>query len=241
MTTSKYALDLAAIESGFRACWQNAQDLCEASQVLLRSGFHAPAQALGVLALEELGRLFCLDALLFARYEDSYWQEFGDLSRNHSRKLLSAELFPLLLDKLLMNDPRWGTDLAFGRAINLSREDLGRRLLELYSHLGASAFTGLSRWKERGLYVHESDGGFAASRDLVRLEQAQILVGVAFRSVTTLDFVLKDGGLERYLGFARQIRSNLSDSALVELEKFRRHFSSLLRSEFLSSDRDEIN
>jgi AbiV family abortive infection protein len=43
------------MESGFRACWENALDLNAASQNLHDGGFHATGLSLSVLALEELG------------------------------------------------------------------------------------------------------------------------------------------------------------------------------------------
>ena len=54
----KYRNDLGFIEQGFRACWQNTQDLTNAAKHLLDNGLHAPALSLSVLALEEIGKRF---------------------------------------------------------------------------------------------------------------------------------------------------------------------------------------
>ena len=51
----KYRNTLEFVESGFRACWENALDLNAASQKLHDGGFHATGLSLSVLALEELG------------------------------------------------------------------------------------------------------------------------------------------------------------------------------------------
>jgi len=62
---------LEFVETGFRACWCNAQDLVASSKALMDGGLHAPGLSLAVLALEELAKLCAIDGLLYALYLDN--------------------------------------------------------------------------------------------------------------------------------------------------------------------------
>jgi AbiV family abortive infection protein len=122
-----YRSPLDFVESGFRACWRNAQDLVLASQKLIEARPHAPGLSLAVLALEELGKLYTIDGLLFARRDDHKTATLDKCIRSHSGKLTILELFPWLLGNLVRADPRygkrWGYNLALARSIRQLKED----------------------------------------------------------------------------------------------------------------------
>ena len=148
-----YRNALEFVESGFRACWQNAKDLLSASQKLIDGGLHAPALSLGVLALEELGKLFAIDGLLYARLEDHKSMVFIKSGRSHTSKLAFLELFPLLLLNLTRADPRYGKEERFNAALAISVQDLKEAGNAVMEELGEGNFLGLDRWKQQGFYA----------------------------------------------------------------------------------------
>src|SRR5438105_12087331 len=100
MNKRPYRNNLEFVEEGFSACWKNSTDLVNAAKVLLDSGFHGHALSLSVLALEELGKLFCIDGLLFARGEDHKGEAYVKSLKSHSLKLSALSLLPLLLQRI---------------------------------------------------------------------------------------------------------------------------------------------
>lgn len=83
MAHRKYRTSLDQVEDAFRACWKTAQQHVAASKVLKESDLHAQALSLAVLAIEELGKLFCVDGLLFARADDGRAKAFAKAQRDH--------------------------------------------------------------------------------------------------------------------------------------------------------------
>jgi AbiV family abortive infection protein len=79
----KYRNSLGYVERAFRACLLNASDLVAASKALIGEGLNAPALALSVLALEELGKLLAIDGLLFARSDDHKAMTFHKSGKSH--------------------------------------------------------------------------------------------------------------------------------------------------------------
>jgi hypothetical protein len=77
-------------------------------------------------------------------------------------------------------------------------------------------FLGLNKWKQSGLYVGVD---LKVPRDAIGPEFAKAVHQFAWRALTTLDFVLKDGNLDRYIGQARDVRTKLTERGHQELER----------------------
>ena len=222
MNRRNYRNNIDFIEAGFRACWVGAQDMLKAAKVLLDSSYHAPAMSLSVLTLEELGKLFCLDGLLFARSDDHKAEAFAKSLKSHDTKLLAVELFPLLLANIASADPRYQSEKRFRQAIAVGIKDLRERGKTVRLLLGSDTFLGLNDWKQSGFYSQPKGNTFVTPSAAVSHEVAQAVYMLAWRASTGLDFLLKDGNLERYMSFARVLRSKLSEAdheALSEMGK----------------------
>jgi len=215
----KYRSSLEYVESGFRACWRNAQDLVLGSQKMIDSGLHALALALAVLALEELGKLSAIDGLLFARHDDYKSATFDQSGRSHSRKLEILELLPLLLLLLSRTDPRYGKEEKYNAALAISVLDLKEAGNAVRAKLQEAGFVGLDRWKQQGFYVSAGEKCFVAPRDAIKPSLAKAVHRLAWRATTTLDFLLKGGNLERYLENARSLRAKTTEDEHRELER----------------------
>lgn len=229
----KYRNSLQFVESGFRACWRNAQDLVFASQKLIDIGLYAPALSIAILALEELGKLMAIDGLLSARPDDYKTTTFDKSLRDHSAKLALLEVLPLLLLNLSRTDPRYGKEQRFNQALALSGLDLKEAGNVVMKELEATDFAGLNRWKQRGFLVHVMDQQqrFVAPRDAIRPSLAKAVHYFAWRATTTLDFILKNENLERYIENARSVRARLSEEQHQELEALgNEQFAKIFRS-----------
>lgn len=224
----RYRNALPKVEQGFRACWQNAQDLVTASDQLLAVELYGPALSLAVLALEELAKILAVDGLLFARPDDGKADLYKQATKSHSVKLSILEMFPLLLGNLARLDPRYGTEQRFNLALATSIKQLQNDGNEVMAELNAGAFEKLDEWKQRGFYTACTDSGFVAPRSSVPPTLARKVRQLAWRATTTLDFVLKGGNLERYIEQARSIRDTLSEDQHRQMEESAQHLATQL-------------
>ena len=219
----KYRNNLAFVEQGFRACWQNTQDLITAAKQLLVSNLHAPALSLSVLALEELGKLCAIDGLLFARHEDHKAKLFKDATKSHDAKLGIIVLLPLFLGNLMQADPRHGKDRKYAAASVINMRQLQAEGNAVLERLGEDGFRALDRYKQHGFYASATDRGLKAPRDNVDPSLARLVYQLAWRATTSVDFLLKGGNLERYLQNAQAIRDKLTEAAHQALEAAGEH------------------
>ena len=207
-----YRTELEFVEAGFGACLQNANDLVASSKNLIEHELHAPALSLAVLALEEVGKMLAIDGLLFAKPEDPKAQKFDKSQRDHVIKLLAIPLLQMLIAKISLADPRNGTDAAYREALGFGLQRIqidGDAVLQLL--LPDEGFFGLNKWKQRGLYVTTERDGFTAPREVVDEKLSKAVYQFAWRIVSTLDFVLMDGNLKRYIETFRAIRSKMTE------------------------------
>lgn len=214
----RYRNALPNVEQGFRACWQNAQDLVKASDQLLAVELYGPALALAVLALEELAKLMAIDGLLFARPNDGKADLYKLAAKSHSAKLSIFEMFPFLLGNLAHSDPRYGTE-RFNLAVAASIKQLQSDGNDVMAEMNAGAFKKLDEWKQWGFYTACTDSGFVPPRSSVPPTLARKVRQLAWRATTTLDFLLKAGNLGRYIEQARSIRDKLSEDQHRQMEE----------------------
>ena len=216
MARRKYRNDLDFIAGAFRACWETALELVDASRILRDNGHHAQALSLAVLALEELGKLFCVDGLLFARPDDEKARAFANSLKSHATKLSALELLPSLLSNLSSVDARNG-EPRFAQAIVASARDLGDRGSVVLGMLDDGSFHTLNNLKQAGFYSEQSGSSFVKPSDSIRPESAEAVYMLAWRACSTVDFLLKDGNLERYIDTARTLRSKLTEEVHQEV------------------------
>jgi AbiV family abortive infection protein len=218
MATGRYSNSLDDIEVGLRACLRNAQDLAKASEKLLAADLHAPALSTAVLALEELSKMLAIDGLLFSVGDDTKIEVFGKATRSHAVKLSILEFFPMFIANVARVDPRYKTEKGFAGALAISLEQLRDDGNMLLMALGGNGFQRLDQWKQKGFYVGHSASGFEAPGDAVPLELARKVYDLAWRATSTIDFVMKNGNLERYIESARSIRAKLTEAQHEQLK-----------------------
>jgi AbiV family abortive infection protein len=222
MSRRNYKNNLEFIEAGFTACWQNTQELVKGAKVLFDSSVYGLALSISVLALEELGKLFCLDGLLFASANDDKAALFAKSMKSHAVKLSALELVPMLLGHIASVDPRYGKEARFGQAIAFSVSDLKVRGNNVLSLLDSGSFHDLDKWKQSGFYSQPQGNSFVTPAEVVERSVAESVYMLAWRASSTLDFLLKHGNLERYIASARDLRSKLTEEDHQALEEIGR-------------------
>ena len=229
MVRRHYRNSLDFVADAFRACWKNAQDLVNEAKLLLDHGHKARALSLSVLALEELGKLFCADGLLYARPDDHKAKAFAKSLKSHAAKLSALELLPLLLKNISSVDPRYNTEKRFIQAVVISAKDLKERGNAVFDLLDDSeGFSKLDHWKQVGFYSQPLENSFITPNEAVSKEIAEAVYMLAWRATTTLDFLLKNGNLKRYIDVAREIRGKMSEEQHEAVSKAGEQLANLL-------------
>ncbi len=235
MTRRKYENNLDFVETAFESCWRNANDLITSARLLLDHRLHGVALSTSVLALEELGKLYCIDGLLFARSDDHKVKAYAKSLRNHSTKLSAVTLLPLLLENIAKVDPRYTSDDRFSQALIISMTDLKNRGNTVLNCLPKASFQDLNTLKQQGFYAQPYDNLFKTPNSAVSEDVSEAVYSLAWRAVTTLDFLLKGGNLKRYIESARLLRARMTEKQHVEVENVARD---LCESLFPSGETD---
>ena len=81
------------MKSGYLAIIESVADLVNVADELLKIGAIGQSTAIATIALEECGKAFLLDSLLFAKPRDGREQGFRKESLSHKRKLHAAIFF----------------------------------------------------------------------------------------------------------------------------------------------------
>src|SRR5262245_28643847 len=80
----------------------------------------------------------------------------------------------------------------------------------LMVNINLRSLGGLNEWKQRGFYVGIQGNAFVTPCETLDRKYSETVYHFAWRAISTLDFVLKDGNLERYIAQARSIRDKLA-------------------------------
>jgi hypothetical protein len=127
-------------------------------------------------------------------------------------KLARLAQLPIFIGRLSAVDPRRESEEPYRVALAISLRELQDDGNTVLTPLQEKGFAGLDNLKQQGLYAGVARGSFVAPREAIAKEYAEAVSRFAWRAITTIDFVLKRGNLERYIEQARSIRSKLAES-----------------------------
>jgi AbiV family abortive infection protein len=211
MPKLNYRNNLDFIEKAIRASWKNAQELLSGAEILIDKEHHAQALSLSVLALEEVGKLFCIDGLIFSKPKDHKAEAFSKSLKSHETKLLALNLISMLIYNYANCDPRYDSDKAYKKALAIGINNMknsGNNVLEL---IDENDFCGLDRMKQAGFYSQlTKKNTFITPSKALGTEEVKIVYDFAELVIGNLNFVLEDGNLERYIDRAKRSRTALS-------------------------------
>jgi len=215
--SKQFRNNLKFVRSGYEACWRNAGELRESAEILLEKNRFGLSVSVSVLSMEEIGKMFLIDGLLFSRAGDYKATAFSQGSNKHESKLLSLELFPFFVQSLANNDPRYGT-YQYNTAIAITLTNFRDEYTALAEH-GINTFVELDAWKQKGFYASENGNRIVSPDELITEGLATAVVVLARRLTTTIDFLLEDGNIDRYFRLAEKVRSSFSKEDWEWLDK----------------------
>src|SRR5262249_13335928 len=155
-------------------------------------------------------------------------------------KLSVLRLITMLISNLSsIADPRHGKDKAYDTAIAISLTHLQADGNLVLDGLSEKSFQQLDMMKQKGLYVNAVEGQLIAQKDAIGPSRSNAVYQFARRLVTTLDFVLKGGNLERYFEFARSIRAKATEKEHEFYERIGKEISDVLFGEESPSQSDD--
>jgi AbiV family abortive infection protein len=167
--------------------------------------------------------------LLFARSDDHKSHRFGKSQRDHDTKLDAITLLPLFITNLSHVDPRRRKNKqSYAKALVISQHQLQADGNAVLQPMQQEGFAGLNKWKQRGFYVRIERNAFMTPREVVDQKYAEAVHHFAWRAISTLDFVLKDGNLERYIEQARSIRDKLAERDHKAFEQIGQQMAEIL-------------
>lgn len=209
----KYSKSLTFIEDALVASSRNAIDLVGAAEKLSVENYHAPCLSMSILALEEMGRAFLINDLLFAKSTTPKLDHFEKSLKNHNIKLQAVPMVSALWLQVAEFDLRYAAQDRFRRALKIGYENwklAGQEVLDL---AGEQNFAFLDKWKQSGFYVSLINGNkFQSPRDGVDPAISERVRRFSNLSAKNLDSAFSDGNLKRHIDKAKIIRSKFSDS-----------------------------
>lgn len=212
-----YRSPVEIIAEGVEACWLNALDLQSAAEHLKDRGQHAIALSLCVLALEEVGKIYLLDGLLFARPGDERSKLFERGFRSHEKKLLLLNMFPILLLYFSRFNPHFRSEPELQQKLDTTVQLYKEERQALAPWLGSeSSLTALDMWKQHGFYTHFNETGRVVRPTEITEEFSAAVFRFTSRIVDGVNFVLKDG-IKSYKEWVLSQRENMSFEEVLRI------------------------
>lgn len=207
----KYIYPLNYLKNGFETIPVATRDLVNASNALLTQKAYAPALSLSIIALEECGKIFILDSLLFLRDKENNY--FKKSSISHKDKLDAVQFsIPLLLE-ISKHDEKFRdekTKKRFETAIRIGLKNLHDQYIELREKMPNSDIRQLDMIKQRGFYTDFYDNQFRIPSDGVEPEIATLANKLANSFIGNIEFIMNKKAISGYLSWAKKVRGNLS-------------------------------
>lgn len=213
-----YHSKLKFIESAFVATSECATELTNAAKILLDNSQNALATSLSILAIEETGKFICIDGLLFSKQGDSKSERYKKSLKAHNVKLDAFIKIRELLSIFIMDDPR-RKEGSFVEQFNAGIIGIDKHARSLFNLLKCDDFLCLNGLKQSGFYAEAKNNTFIKPNDAVTRNIAENVYLLASSATSTLELVIKDNNLERYLNQALSIREKLSEADFDELSK----------------------
>jgi AbiV family abortive infection protein len=206
---AKYPHSLSFLKHGYLAIKDTVSQLVDSSSVLLESGAHSQAASLAVIALEECGKIFLLDSLLFSKPGDDSVKGFKKGSINHKYKLFALQFFITFLKSLSEHDKRYG-DERFRKAIQIGILNLHQNYKQLRDSMPASNRHELDRIKQEGFYTKIEGQDFSPTTKTLSFDVAARINQLAAAMKANMDFIMTPQAVSAYVKAGKDLRSEIS-------------------------------
>jgi len=216
LRSQMYSHDTKTVLNAFAKAYESALANYEAASALAELKHFSQATSVAILSLEEVGKMFLIDGLLFARTGDERYKHYKQGHLSHQMKLNAVALYPLFLGYLTISDPR-RNEGSYHQMMESMLTDLKTKRQELADLLGKDfLFRNLDHLKQKGFYSYEADGVFKANKEAIDPELAKAVLAFD-RSVTdALKFVL-GRSLENYNALFQDLREKVDEVSLRQI------------------------
>lgn len=206
---AKYTHSLKFLKSGYLSIRETITQLVSSSSLLLENGAHSQAASLAVIALEECGKIFLLDSLLFSKPDDDYVKSFKKGSLSHKDKLFAAQFFIAFLQKLSEHDKR-NSDVRFKKAIQIGMLNLHENYKKLRDSLPNADIHELDRIKQEGFYTKLDGQSFSPTTETLNPQVAEKINKLACAMNSNMEFIMTPQSVSAYVKAAEKLRGDLS-------------------------------
>ena len=206
-------------------CLDNARNLAAEAEILRTRDHYERSLSLGILALEEIGKLVYINCLAFSLTESTHRKSFDNIRKQHHAKLFALHVYPLLLVQFAGLDNRIVVDEEWKEELHGIVQDFQKCLIALEPWIGSlENIDELHKWKQRAFYVDfDRQHGFLAPSE-IHLDFADDVLRLVHLVVRGLDFVVADN-LDRYREAISAIRSTVTSE---QFDDIRQHISEML-------------
>lgn len=206
---AKYTHSLKFLKRGYLSIRETVAQLVSSSSLLLGSGAHSQAASLAVIALEECGKIFLLDSLLFSKPDDGYVKGFKRGSISHRDKLFAVQFFIVFLKALSEHDKR-NSDERFKKAIQIGMLNLHQNYIELRDSLPNADIHELDKIKQEGFYTKLEGQDFIPTTETLSFQVAEKINKLACAMNANMDFIMTPQSVSAYVKAAESLRAEVS-------------------------------
>jgi hypothetical protein len=206
-----YLPDPELLLTSFFKAYQSAVTNYNAAVALTEQDYHAQAESLGIVGLEEIGKMMLIDDFLFERTDGARYQASSSSQFAHLLKLDAIELYPDFLRGLAAIDPR-RNEMGYRQTMTIAGSQFAAKRQKLAGLVGENfAFSQLDCLKHQGLYSHETDGTARANEESADAEVCRAVMELV-RAITDTIALVLGPSLERYksLFFGDQDRAGVA-------------------------------
>lgn len=224
MSKPKYTRSEKALVSGYSKIRDTIMDLYRSAKILRDNGNATQSTSLSILALEECGKLFLFDSLLFSTKDDDYEANFRKCFGSHVSKIEALQFFPMLLVKFARADPRYNNNPQFRLMVD---DDLPKAVLifrEMRDNLEDCDLRNMDKVKQKGFYSSLSGNGFATPSDAVCTGDHDRVFKCISAYAHLLDEIVSDRSINNQIDIARSVRGSMKivdwDNLRARVQKY---------------------
>jgi AbiV family abortive infection protein len=203
---------------------ENAFQLCREAKALLDAGARARGLSLSVLAIEEIGKVFLIDGLVFSTVNDERALAFHEGFSKHKNKLEAAAPFPLAVPYFCRFESAGRDSKLLKEACAIVLHNWSQEKNRLMRMLGEScsstqwvaSFSKLNKYKQAGFYVDNPEPGGFAAPEALSADLSEAVYIVAWRMAELLHFII-GSDISVYRRWVESVRGKLSPAEALEL------------------------
>lgn len=195
------------------------KDLVNASNVLQKEKIYAASLSLSIIALEECGKIFILDSLLFLRDKNDFYKK---RSLSHKDKLDALQFTITLLATISEHhedNKKDDTKVIFKKATQIGLSNLHSEYKSLRDKLKNSDIRQFDHIKQNGFYTGYFNNEFKNPSSNIDIKLAIQVNKFANLFMQNLDFIMNEKTISKYASWGKNIRGKVSQEDWIKIEQ----------------------